>query len=69
MEEKQRVAMDVVRFSHIGISFLACILLPVLGGWWLDGRMGTGVLWTLVGAAFGFATGLYYLVVQTWSLE
>lgn len=69
MEEKPKVAMDVVRYTHLGLSFLLLVLLPILGGHWLDGRTGSSPLWTLLGAAAGFASGMYYLVVSTRSIR
>jgi len=50
------------RYASVGIEFIAAFLLGVLAGIWLDYRRGGGILWTLVGAAAGFAAGMYRLM-------
>jgi ATP synthase protein I len=37
------------------------LVLPVLLGWWLDQRCGTGVLWLVLGTILGFVTALMSL--------
>lgn len=39
--------------------------LPGLVGYWLDGRLDTGVLLTLCGVGLGFAMGTWHLVYLT----
>ncbi len=39
---------------YIGLS----IALPVLGGWWLDGKVGTAPLFTLLGLGLGLVLAL-----------
>jgi len=48
----------------LGIQLAACILVFVFGGRWLDTRLGTGVLFTLVGAVLGFGGFMWSLVRQ-----
>ncbi len=48
-------------YSHVGLQFFLSIGLFTGGGIWLDRRLGTVVLFTLVGLALGFAGGLYSL--------
>lgn len=45
------------RITTIGLM----MVLPALGGRWLDGRYGTNY-WSLVGLVFGLAIGLLQLV-------
>jgi F0F1-type ATP synthase assembly protein I len=47
-----------------GVEFAVTILLPTVGGYWLDGRMNTLPLWTLLGLAVGFGAALYRLIRQ-----
>ncbi|MBN1553819.1 MAG: AtpZ/AtpI family protein [Phycisphaerae bacterium] len=47
-----------------GVEFAVTIGLPTGGGFWLDGRMDTLPLWTLLGLALGFAAALYRLIRQ-----
>ena len=46
------------RITSIGLEFA----LPPLAGGYLDRRSGTGSLWTIVGAVFGFLTGMVHLI-------
>ena len=39
--------------------------LPALVGHWIDGRLGTGALFLLLGTAFGFAAGMWHLLRLT----
>ncbi|MCE2654195.1 MAG: AtpZ/AtpI family protein [Planctomycetaceae bacterium] len=41
----------------IGVEFLVYVVVCVVGGWALDKAMGTGKVWTLVGAALGVLGG------------
>lgn len=50
------------RYATAGIEFIAVVGLLTGGGYWLDRRVGTLPLWTLVGFVGGFAAGLYRLV-------
>ena len=47
-----------LRYSHLGMLFFAAVGLFTWGGIWLDGKFETGVLFTLLGLALGFAGGL-----------
>jgi ATP synthase protein I len=48
-------------FSLLGIGFYvaACIILGILGGRWLDGKMNTAPLWLLVGLVLGLLAAVY----------
>ena len=43
----------------MGLQFFVAVGLFTLGGVWLDRRLGTGVLFTLLGLALGFGGGFY----------
>jgi len=43
----------------VGLQFFVAVVLFTLAGVWLDGRLGTRVLFTLLGLALGFAGGFY----------
>ncbi|MBI5545601.1 MAG: AtpZ/AtpI family protein [Deltaproteobacteria bacterium] len=39
-------------------QLVAAVLLGTLGGWWLDGKLGTSPWLVIVGAVLGIATGM-----------
>lgn len=43
----------------IGWYFAICVVLGVLAGRWLDGRLGSDPLFTLIGTFIGLAAALY----------
>lgn len=53
------VAME--RASRITTISLEMVL-PALGGFWLDRRLGTGVVFLIVGALVGFAVAMWQLI-------
>ena len=52
-------------FSEIGISLLVTTLIGVLGGYWVDGQLGTLPIFVLVGffAGAGAGTVMIYRLV------
>jgi F0F1-type ATP synthase assembly protein I len=60
-DDRKRVERSYLQFAGVGVQFAATILLLTLLGIWLDGRAGTGALFTVVFLLFGF-------VGATWSL-
>ena len=48
-----------VRYSHVGSQFFLAIAIFTFGGYWLDQKCGTVVLFTLLGLAAGFGGGFY----------
>jgi F0F1-type ATP synthase assembly protein I len=50
-----------LRYSHLGLQFFFAVGLPLGVGIWLDRRLGTTVLFTLLGLALGFAAAFYSL--------
>ena len=49
------------RYSGLGLQWALSILLFLAVGWWLDGKLGTTPLLTIIGAFVGGAAGFYSL--------
>ncbi|MGW8267239.1 MAG: AtpZ/AtpI family protein [Longimicrobiales bacterium] len=49
------------QFTGYGLTLALSTLLFLLGGWWLDGKVGTTPLFTILGAFVGAAGGFYSL--------
>jgi F0F1-type ATP synthase assembly protein I len=60
-DDRNRVERSYLQFAGVGVQFAATILLLTLAGIWLDGRVGTGSLFTVLFLLLGF-------VGATWSL-
>jgi hypothetical protein len=54
--------VELARFSGHGLTIALSTGLFLLAGWWLDGRLGTLPLFTVLGALTGAAAGLYSLL-------
>lgn len=52
------------RFVGLGLTWTLSVLLFMGGGWWLDGRLGTTPLLTIVGAFIGAGGGFWYLIQE-----
>jgi len=52
----------LARYSHLGITFAATILLCLFGGQYLDKKLGTGPYLMMTGAFLGAAGGFYYII-------
>ncbi len=50
----------VGKYIDLGFTFVAAIVGGALGGYWLDGRWGTGPWLLLVGSLLGIVTGFYH---------
>lgn len=50
---------SAAQFIGLGWYAAAAILLPTLGGAWLDGRLGTSPLFLLAGVLLGVALAFY----------
>lgn len=61
---RSEILGQYLRYSHLGILFLLSIGLPTAGGIWLDLKLGTRVVFTLLGLLLGFATGIYALYAE-----
>ena len=55
---------EMGRYAHLGFQLALSIGLFLFGGWWLDGKVGTTPLFTIVGAMVGAAAGFYSIVHQ-----
>ena len=51
-----------MRFAGLGIQLAITILGGVLLGQWLDRRLGTEALFTILGAFLGFGATMYSLI-------
>ena len=52
----------VFRYSNLGFTFAANILIWFFGGYWLDGKIGTVPLLTILGTVIGAVSGFIYLI-------
>ena len=52
------------RYSGLGLQLAGSVGLFMAGGWWLDGRLATAPLLTIVGALGGGAAGFYSIYRQ-----
>ena len=59
--DDSRVAA-LARFSGHGLTLALSTGLFLLAGWWVDGRLGTTPLLTIIGAMTGAAAGFYSLI-------
>jgi hypothetical protein len=53
-----------MRYAGLGVQFAASILIFVLGGQWVDRRLGAGGIITVAAAFLGFGGTMYWLVRQ-----
>jgi F0F1-type ATP synthase assembly protein I len=53
-----------LRFSHVGLEFLAAVAIPTAIGIWADRKLGTGALLAILGLALGFGAGVVSLCRQ-----
>lgn len=49
------------QYMGFGLTWALSVLLFLLGGWWLDGKVGTEPLFMILGAFVGAAAGFYSL--------
>ena len=49
------------RYTGFGLQWALSTLLFLLGGWWLDGKVGLTPLFTILGAFVGAGAGFYSL--------
>ena len=57
MNDLGKASAYLALFSEIGLVLLFAVLVGVLGGYWLDQRLGTIPIFVLVGFAIGTAGG------------
>jgi len=57
------------QYAGYGLTWALSTLLFLLGGWWVDGKLGTTPLLTILGAFVGAGAGFYslyqHLVVES----
>ena len=63
IDEQSSIGLALEWVSRI-LAVTLIMILPGLGGQWLDQRLGTGFL-GLLGFAFGVTVGIWYLVAMT----
>ncbi len=56
--------VSVARYSGLGLQLALSVMLFLVGGRWLDGKLGTRPWLTLIGAFVGMAAGFYSLYVH-----
>lgn len=63
-DDRNREERKYLRFAAVGIQYMLTILLLTLFGIWLDKRLGTGVLFTLVLLLLAFVGATLSLIHQ-----
>ena len=53
-----------LRLTGVGFFVAASIILGVLGGRWLDGKLNSEPLWTIVGLILGIVVAFYGVYVM-----
>jgi len=60
-EDDQTLWAVGAEFTGYGLTWALSVLLFLLGGWWIDERLGTTPLLMIVGAFVGAGAGFYSL--------
>ncbi len=60
-DDRSAVAIAVARASQI-TSICLGMVIPGVVGYWIDQRLNTKIVFTLLGAVFGLSYGIYALV-------
>ena len=53
---------EATKWVSVITSFVGVMIVPALGGIWLDNLLGTTSVFTILGAIFGFIGGMYCLL-------
>lgn len=61
-EENESQLVTLARFSGHGLTLALATGLFLIAGWWIDGKLGTTPLLTILGALTGAAAGFYSLL-------
>ena len=67
--DQKRVLGKYLRYSQAGLQFAVAVGLFTWGGIWLDRKLSTGVLFTLLGLALGFGGGARALYLEVYGRE
>lgn len=60
--ERQRVLRELGRYTGFGLTWALSVLLFLMIGYWLDGKLGTLPWLTIIGAFIGASGGFIKLV-------
>ena len=60
-DDANRTTRGYLKFAHVGTQFALFVAGGVLGGWWLDGKLGVTPLFTLIGTLVGSGYGFFVL--------
>jgi F0F1-type ATP synthase assembly protein I len=61
-EVEPTVWAELGRHAHHGFQIALATGVFLAGGWWLDGKVGTAPLFTIVGALVGAAVGFFAMI-------
>ena len=53
---------EATKWVSVVTSFVGVMIVPALGGIWLDNLLGAKFVFTILGAIFGFVGGMYSLL-------
>ncbi|MBW3534222.1 MAG: AtpZ/AtpI family protein [Gemmatimonadetes bacterium] len=59
--DRRSVAGHMGRYAGLGLQLAMAVGLFLAAGWWVDGKIGTTPLLTIVGALLGAGAGFYSL--------
>ena len=62
--EPEPVLVPMARYTGFGLQLAASVGLFMAAGWWVDGKLGTVPLLTILGALCGGAAGSYRLYLH-----
>ena len=66
LEEITGPAKSYARFGALGVQMMAAIVMFLLGGRWLDGKLALKTPWfTVLGVFMGIAGALWFLFKET----
>lgn len=61
-EGNKRPDSGSLRYAGLGLQLAVALVLGVLGGQWLDRKVGTDGVFAIVGAFVGFGATMYSLI-------
>ena len=59
--QRQTLLAAAGQYTGYGLTWALSVLIFLLGGWWLDGKLGTAPLFMILGAFVGGGAGFYSL--------